>query len=255
MSNEISAVEKAIEEVLIDLMAERVMSKRRMSTSVQASMTGVQASLSTACGEGPSRTMTETRTKHIDDIANAKMIPCILLVYIPPLSGKINHESVPRDFDYTLITVYLLKGVCVVRSDQDKLAALEFNDFNLGDLKTYNMLAPHKYLTKTKGRNPKIVLQSWTQNLVQSTLLNIMKIPHFDRHQEVNACVKLLLSCYHDRYLWLDLCITVDPTLINQIIGLSMQGTDPQDFYPGKTSDRSLAQRIKETYGDVEKGM
>jgi hypothetical protein len=34
-----------------------------------------------------------------------------------------------------------------------------------------------------------------------------------------------------------------------------MQGPDPHDFYPGKTSDRELAQIIKETYGDVKKGM
>jgi hypothetical protein len=33
-----------------------------------------------------------------------------------------------------------------------------------------------------------------------------------------------------------------------------MQGPDPHDFYPGKNSDPTLAQRIKETYGDVEKG-
>jgi hypothetical protein len=32
-----------------------------------------------------------------------------------------------------------------------------------------------------------------------------------------------------------------------------MQGLDPQEFYPGKAVDRALAQRIKETYGDVEK--
>jgi hypothetical protein len=116
------------------------------------------------------------------------------------------------------------------------------------------MLALHKYLTKTKGKNSKIVPQSWTQNLAQSTLLNVMKIPHFGRHQEVNACIKLLLSCYHGGYLWLDHRITVDPTLIHRITGLSMQGPDPQEFYPGKTSDRALAQRIKETYGDVQKG-
>jgi hypothetical protein len=48
--------------------------------------------------------------------------------------------------------------------------------------------------------------------------------------------------------------ITVDPTLINRITGLSMQGPDPQDFYPGKSMDRALTQRIKDTYGDVEKG-
>jgi hypothetical protein len=118
MSDELNAVEKEVEEVLIDLMAERVMSKRRMFASVQASSTGgVQASPSTACGEGPSRTTTETRTKHIDDIANAKMIPHIWLVYIPPLSSKINGDSVPREFEYTLITAYLPKGVNTVLVD------------------------------------------------------------------------------------------------------------------------------------------
>jgi hypothetical protein len=81
-----------------------------------------------------------------------------------------------------------------------------------------------------------------------------MKIPHFGRHQEVNACVKLLLSWYHGGYLWVDRHITVDPTLIHLITGLSMQGPNPQHFYPGKTYDRSLEQCIKEDYGIVEKG-
>jgi hypothetical protein len=92
-------------------------------------------------------------------------------------------------------------------------------------------------------------------NLMQSTILNVMKIPHFGRHQEVNACVKLLLSCSHRGYLWLDRRITIDPTLIHRVTGLSMQGPEPQYFYPGKDADHALAQRIKDTYGDVEKGM
>jgi hypothetical protein len=82
-----------------------------------------------------------------------------------------------------------------------------------------------------------------------------MKILHFGRHQEVNACIKLLLSCYHGEYLWLNYFIIVDPTLINWIIELRMQGPDPQDFYPRKTMDHALAQKIKDTYGDVEKEM
>jgi hypothetical protein len=45
MSGDLSAVEKSIEEILIDLMAEKV-----MSTGVQAlSMRGLQASPSTRC--------------------------------------------------------------------------------------------------------------------------------------------------------------------------------------------------------------
>jgi hypothetical protein len=47
----------------------------------------------------------------------------------------------------------------------------------------------------------------------------------------------------------------MDLTLINWITGLIMQGLDPQELYPGKTADRALAAKIKETYGDVEKGM
>jgi hypothetical protein len=76
-------------------------------------------------------------------------------------------------------------------------------------------------------------------NLAQSTLLNVMKIPHFGRHQEVNACFKLLLPCYHGGYLWLDHRITVDSRLIHRITRLSMQGPDSQKLYPGKATDRT----------------
>jgi hypothetical protein len=82
-----------------------------------------------------------------------------------------------------------------------------------------------------------------------------MKILHFRRHQEVNACIKLLFSCYHGGYLWLNHRITVDPTFINRITGLSMQGPDPHDFNPRKTMDRTFVQKIKDTYRDVKKGM
>jgi hypothetical protein len=197
----------------------------------------------------------ERRSKLGNDFATVKMIPSILPTYIAPVSGTMNRDSVPREFEYELVTAYLPKGIRAVCTDQDKITTLNFSDFNLSDRKAYSMLAPHKYLTVTKGKNPKIVPQQWTHNLAQSTLLNVMKIPHFGRHQEVNVCIKLLLSCYHGGYLWLNRRITVDPTLINRITGLSMQGPDPQEFYPGKTVDCALTQRIKDTYGDVEKGM
>jgi hypothetical protein len=207
MSDELKCHREVGEEVLIDLMAEKV-----MSTGIQASsMRGVQASPSTARGSGPSRAATEKRTKHRDDLVNAKLIPTILPDYIPPLASTVSRDSVPRDFDYTLVTAYLPKGIRAVRTQQDKIATLKFSDFNLGDRKNHSMLTPHRYLTRMKGKNSKIIPQPWTMNLAQSTILNVMKIPHFGRHQEVNACVKLLLSCYHGGYLWLDRCITVDP--------------------------------------------
>jgi hypothetical protein len=74
MLNEISTVEKSVEEIVIDLMAEKV-----MSIGIQVSSTrGVQASLSIARGSGPSQAAIEKRTKYRDDLANVKLIPSIL---------------------------------------------------------------------------------------------------------------------------------------------------------------------------------
>jgi hypothetical protein len=183
MSNELSTVEKIVEEVLIDLMTERVISERVMSESIQASsMRGLQASPSTARGDGSSQPLAQKRTKHRDDLDNAKMIPSILSDYFPPMAKVMSQDSVPIEFEYTMVTTYLPKGICTVHTQQDKIKALKFNDFNLRDRKNYNMFAPYKYLTKMKGKNSKTIPQLWKMNLAQSTLLNFMKIPHFGRH-------------------------------------------------------------------------
>jgi hypothetical protein len=176
-----------------------------------------------------------------------------LLDYIPPLAGAVSRDNVLRDFDYTLITAYLPKSIHAVGSQLGQILMLKINNFNLRDRKNYGMLATHKYLTKKMGKKSKIIPHPWTMDIAISTILNVMKIPHFNRHKEVNVCAKLLLSCYHGSYLWLDRRIIVDLTLINQITGLSMQGMDPHDFYPGKVADPTLVQCIKDTYDDVDK--
>jgi len=199
-----------------------------MYVGVQASSTrGVQASPLTARRFRPSRIIKEKRTNNMYDLVNVKLIPTILLDYIPPLAGVVSCNSVTRYFDYTMATAYLLKGTCVVRAQQDKITMLKLNDCNLGYRKKHSMLTLYKYLTMTKGKNSKVIPQPWMMNIVQSTLLNVKKIPYFGRHQEFNACVKILLSCYHGDYLWLDRRIIVNSTLIHRITRLSMQGPDP----------------------------
>jgi hypothetical protein len=142
------------------------MAGKVMSAGIQASSTrGVQASLSTSRGSGPSRLVAEKRTKHRDDLGNVKLIPNILPDYIPPLTDMVSRDSVPRDFDYTIVTVYLPKGIRAVRTQHDNIVTLNFSDFNLGDHKNHSMLAPYKYLTRTKGKNSKIIPQPWTMNL------------------------------------------------------------------------------------------
>jgi hypothetical protein len=84
MSDEFSTAERVVEEVLIDIMTERVMS---MSTGVQASSTrGLQASPSTAHGSGPSRPSVEKRTKHKDDLAKCE-VDSIHIARLHPASG------------------------------------------------------------------------------------------------------------------------------------------------------------------------
>jgi hypothetical protein len=91
MSEALSTAEKSTEEVLIDLMTERVMSERGLSTGVQeSSMRGLQGSPSTTRA-GPSRSANEKRTKHRDNIANAKLILSILL-FLSTTSEKC-HQS------------------------------------------------------------------------------------------------------------------------------------------------------------------
>jgi hypothetical protein len=148
MSDKFSVVEESVREVLASLRAERVMSERGFSTCLHASSTrGVQASPLTI-RVGTSRADAERRAKHKEDMAKLNLVPSILPTYIPPLSDVINKDNVPRDFEYTLVTLYLPKGVRTVRLD--KIASLNFSDFNLGDRKVYIMLSPYKYLTRTK---------------------------------------------------------------------------------------------------------
>jgi hypothetical protein len=153
----------------------------------------------------------------------------------------VNRDSIPRDFECTLVTVYLPKGIQIGKPQSDKIMTLKINEFNLGDSKNFEMLYPHRYMTSKKEKKSKIILQPWTMDPPQSTILNVIKIPHFGRHQEVNACIKLLLSSVHGSYLWLDRRITFNPVLIHRITRLSMQGLEPHDLYPGKFADRTLA--------------
>jgi hypothetical protein len=99
MSDEFSAAEESVREILASLRDERFMSKRGLSTGLKASsIRGVQASPLTARA-GTSRADAERRTKHKGNMANVKLVPSILPSYIPPLSGSIKKDSVPREFE------------------------------------------------------------------------------------------------------------------------------------------------------------
>jgi hypothetical protein len=136
MLGKASALEKSVEEILMDLMAERVMSVGLQVSSIG----GLQASPST--GRHSTQNATEKRSKHHDDLDNAKNIPSVLPDYIPPLDGMVNRDSILREFEYTLITTYISKGIHVVGPKLGHIPTLRNNNFNLRDRNNYVMLAP-----------------------------------------------------------------------------------------------------------------
>jgi hypothetical protein len=94
MSDKLMAMEKIIEEVLIDLMGKKV-----MSASIQvSSMRGLQAYPLTSRGSRPSRVITEKITKHRDDLENAKLIPTILPDCILPFVGVVIRDRCAEIF-------------------------------------------------------------------------------------------------------------------------------------------------------------
>jgi hypothetical protein len=98
-----------VEDILMELTAERV-----MSVGIQASsIGGLQESLSTGCHS--SQTATEKRSKNHADLANAKKILLFLPEYISPWVGAVNHDNIPHNFEYMLITMYIPKGIHIFR--------------------------------------------------------------------------------------------------------------------------------------------
>ena len=89
---------------------------------------------------------------------------------------------------------------------------------------------------------------------MSSGLLNLLRILHFGQSLELNAVVKVLLSCIHEGYLWLDRKIDLNVDVIHRITGLSKVGGDLGVHFVGKNLDRKLAAKIMKEH-KVTKGM
>ena len=97
-------------------------------------------------------------------------------------------------------------------------------------------------------------MQEWIEKLAPSGLLNLLRIPHFGRSPKLNAVVKVLLSCVHEGYLWLDRKIKLNVDVIHRIYGLSKVGRDQGVHLVGKSLDQKLATMIMKE-NNVTKGM
>lgn len=124
---------------------------------------------------------------------------------------------------------------------------LRYQDYNLQDPEKYPQFQAEQYMSKQIDlitQTEKIVSQEWIEKLASSGLLNLLRIPHFGRSPEVNAVVKLLLSCVHEWYLWLEGKIDLNIDVIHRITNLSKVGDDPGAHFVGKKLDRKLVVKL-----------
>lgn len=138
-----------------------------------------------------------------------------------------------------------------------EIPSLKYQDYNLLDPEKFPQFQENRYMCRRIDSVTNVEVlepQEWIEKLAPSGLLNLLRIPHFVRSSELNAVVKVLLSCMHDGYLWLDRKIDVNEDIIHRIIGLSKVGADPASHFVGKNLDRKpgakLTKPFKLTKGD-----
>ena len=127
---------------------------------------------------------------------------------------------------------------------------LKYHDYNLRDPEKFPQFQTDQYMCKkiepmTKAKV--LAPQAWIEKLAPLGLLNLLCIPHFRRSLELNAVVKVLLSCVHHGYLWLYQPIDLNVDVIHRITGLSKVGAHPSTHFVDKNLDRKqVAKLMKE---------
>ena len=72
--------------------------------------------------------------------------------------------------------------------------------------------------------DPMLQPKQWVEGLVNTGILNLLDISHFDRRKDVNNCVNQLLEVLHGGFLWLDEPVSIDVKLISFITRMPSNG-------------------------------
>lgn len=127
------------------------------------------------------------------------------------------------------------------------ISTLKYQEYNLLDPEKFPQFQADWYMcerTNPMTNVEHLALQEWIEKLTTSGLLNLLCILHFVCSLELNAIVKILLSCIHDGYLLLDRKIDVNVDVIHHIIGLRKVGADQASHFIGKNLDRKLVVKL-----------
>ena len=127
--------------------------------------------------------------------------------YILPLKKTARKVRLPQNARYPMLSAPILKGVIKEGDMLGKIPRMKYSDHDLSDRNKFPDLAPEQYLRRVTNVDTAayvLELQEWARGLKQAGFFNLLEIPHFGRSPQVNSCGRLLLSCVHGGYMWLD---------------------------------------------------
>jgi hypothetical protein len=133
--------------------------------------------------------------------------------YIPPKKYKTNPINLSKYSKCKLVEMEIPPGVIVEEDMLGLIPSLKYEDHDITDEKKFLELAPRNYLNRYISIKTKLVViepKIWETWLQKVGLMNLFDIPHFGRSVEINAYVKMLLSCVHGGYLWINIPESID---------------------------------------------
>jgi hypothetical protein len=77
--------------------------------------------------------------------------------------------------------------------------------------------------------------------LDRTSILGLLKLPHFGRGQYATACIKELLAVMHGGDIWLDIPFPITIEFIAQKTGLPSWGMDPTLILDHKSKEKALS--------------
>lgn len=129
------------------------------------------------------------------------------------------------------------------------ISTLKYAHHDITDEKKFPKLVPSKFLKKSISSETHMIViepHAWASGLQKAGLLNMFDIPHFGQSQGINVCVKMLLSCVHGGYMWLNKSVSINIDLIVRITGLLSQVQNPASLFFDKKNEKVLAESMKE---------
>jgi hypothetical protein len=130
-----------------------------------------------------------------------------------------------------------------------KSVSLKFVDHEITDEQEFLEMAQEKYLcAKIIPGIGSILLEphTWVTRLERLGILNLLEIFHFGQSLEINACVKMLLSCIHRGTLWIEPPVSIDKKLIAWIKIFSKVGEDLKTLFTNKAGEKTLLESMKD---------